>query len=57
MGKKRSIQINQENKVTKYFQSKQGTKLIMIIGFHLIFSLTAYLILKTLIIIPNNFEL
>ena len=27
MGKKRSIQINQENKLTKYFQSMQGTKL------------------------------
>ena len=52
MGKKRSLQINQENKVTKYFQSKQDTKLIRIIGFHLIFSLTEFLI-----IIHNDFEL
>ena len=52
MGKKRSIQINKENKVTKYFQSKQGTKLIEIIGFHLIFSLTEFLI-----IIYNDFVL
>ena len=54
---KRSIQINQDNKVTKYFQSKQGTKLIKIIGFHLIFSLTAFLNLKTIIIVHNEIVL
>ena len=49
MGKKRPILINEENKITKYFQSKEVTKLIKIIDFHLIFSLTAFLILKLLI--------
>ena len=51
------LQINQDNKVTKYFQSKQGTKLIKIIGFHLIFSLTAFLNLKTIIIVHNDIVL
>ena len=55
--KKRSIQINQEKKVTKCFQSKQVTKLIKIIGFHLIFSLTVFVNLKAIIIICNDFEL